>query len=312
MTSTRRTDGWGQQSVNDETNIAACWFEACAAKAPGSVCVFFFRDACTPGLNSSDASPLSLPRRQIKFTPLHHACDKGHRDVAEILIKFGADPNAKDGHGATPVHWAAGSGDGALLNLLLAHKGYVHEEDANGATPLHWAATKGRTHLVDILLERGAPLEQVDHHFLTPLHRAVLMGHTECVAQLLREGASPSRQDCDGNTALHLACEIGQVGAVRAILSSGVGAGAAFGTINRAGLTPLGLVERGHKGALPLLLEFKERLTVDREPPKLDIAAHILGRSKNGDPWEGSSEGGDSLTGDFGGFGVTVDGEYIT
>jgi ankyrin repeat protein len=141
-------------------------------------------------------------------------------------------------------------------------RGYVHAEDERGASPIHWAAAKGHVDVVKALLRKGAPLEQQDVNLTTPLHRAAMMGRLEVAAALLLEGADPSRQDKDGNTALHCACEVGQVGVVRAILSSGVGAGAAFGTMNAAGLTPVAVCERGHKGALPLLLEFKQNLKV--------------------------------------------------
>jgi hypothetical protein len=80
------------------------------------------------------------------------------------------------------------------------------------------------------------------------------------------------------NTALHLACEGGQVGCVRAILSFGLGSGAAYGTVNNEGLTPQAVAERGHKGALPLLEEFREFLNLASAAPKADIYAHIVGR----------------------------------
>ena len=38
----------------------------------------------------------------FKGTPLHLASQKGHLDVALLLLNKGADPNAKDGYGRTP------------------------------------------------------------------------------------------------------------------------------------------------------------------------------------------------------------------
>lgn len=229
-----------------------------------------------------------------------------------MLLQSGADPNVKDEHGATPVHWAAGAGQIDLFNIIAAHQGFLHAEDANGASPVHWAAAKGHAEVLKVLLSKGAPLEQQDKHNMTPLHRAAMMGHDEVVRALLREGADPSRQDKDGNTALHLACEAGQVGVVRAILSSGAGAGAAYGSVNHAGLTPTAVVERGHKGALPLLLEFKRNLKVVPYPPKINPMAHILQRSADyvgGGASVHPQGGGES--GETGGFGVTVDGAFV-
>ena len=46
-------------------------------------------------------------RDEMGATALHHAAFGGHCDVAEVLVKHGADVNARDGKfGATPAGWA--------------------------------------------------------------------------------------------------------------------------------------------------------------------------------------------------------------
>ena len=45
-------------------------------------------------------------RDEMGATALHHAAFGGHCDVAEVLVKHGADVNARDGKfGATPAGW---------------------------------------------------------------------------------------------------------------------------------------------------------------------------------------------------------------
>ena len=41
-------------------------------------------------------------------TLMHHAAAFGTREVLELLLKAGADVNARNGRGATPLHWAVG------------------------------------------------------------------------------------------------------------------------------------------------------------------------------------------------------------
>ena len=38
-------------------------------------------------------------------TPLHYAAKYGHLDCIRLLLKYGADPNSKDGDGYTPLHY---------------------------------------------------------------------------------------------------------------------------------------------------------------------------------------------------------------
>eukprot|EP00440_Ansanella_granifera_P021136 gb/GFBE01022949.1/.p1 GENE.gb/GFBE01022949.1/~~gb/GFBE01022949.1/.p1 ORF type:complete len:341 (+),score=64.07 gb/GFBE01022949.1/:1-1023(+) len=49
-------------------------------------------------------------------TPLHLASDKGNKHVARVLIRFGADPSAVDGKGATPIEEKLGRKGGQVPN----------------------------------------------------------------------------------------------------------------------------------------------------------------------------------------------------
>lgn len=44
---------------------------------------------------------------------------------AEVLLKFGADPNGRDANGKTPAHWAAKAGDQKTLEMLLEAEGML-------------------------------------------------------------------------------------------------------------------------------------------------------------------------------------------
>ena len=61
--------------------------------------------------------------------------------VAEVLLRAGADIDVYNARGENPLQWAAWSGSAALMELLLAHGADLHARDRTfGWTPLLCAA----------------------------------------------------------------------------------------------------------------------------------------------------------------------------
>lgn len=56
---------------------------------------------------------------QESRTALHVACERGHGEVAELLLANEADMEAKDVNGNTPLHVAAQNQQTGLVQLLL-------------------------------------------------------------------------------------------------------------------------------------------------------------------------------------------------
>ena len=85
-------------------------------------------------------------RRNIPhWTILGMAATCGHKDVVELLLDKGADPNMKNPNGLTPLHRAAYHGKLDLVKMLLDNGAEPNRVDSDGRTPLHWAALRIRT-----------------------------------------------------------------------------------------------------------------------------------------------------------------------
>jgi ankyrin repeat protein len=61
-------------------------------------------------------------------TPLHFAADKGHKEIAELLIGAGTDVNAKNEDGETPLDYAISRSHPEIADLLRKHGGKTGEE----------------------------------------------------------------------------------------------------------------------------------------------------------------------------------------
>ncbi|KAK1772870.1 hypothetical protein QBC33DRAFT_522720 [Phialemonium atrogriseum] len=133
------------------------------------------------------------------WTPLSLAARKGHEAaVVKLLLKEGADFEAKDKYGRTPLLQAAGRGHEAVVKLLLKEGADFEAKDKDGWTPLLQAAGGGHEAVVKLLLKEGADFEAKDED-----------GHEAVAKLLLKEGADFEAKDEDGQTPLSQAASEG-------------------------------------------------------------------------------------------------------
>jgi uncharacterized protein len=123
-------------------------------------------------------------------TPLSLACTNGNAAIVAILLKGGADPNTPLPGGETPLMTAARTGTLAVVKALLASGASVDaKDDRRGQTALMWAAAEGHEAVVQDLLDAGADFRTRLASGFTPLLFAVREGRIGVVRVLLKAGA---------------------------------------------------------------------------------------------------------------------------
>ncbi|CAF4714983.1 unnamed protein product, partial [Rotaria sp. Silwood2] len=84
------------------------------------------------------------------------ACNAGHYEIVELLLKHNANVNMQSTSGNTALHYSAGGGYADIVRLLLEHGAKVEETNENGHTPLMEAASGGHVEVARALLDHGA------------------------------------------------------------------------------------------------------------------------------------------------------------
>ncbi|KAL8169380.1 UNVERIFIED_CONTAM: Ankyrin repeat domain-containing protein 63 [Gekko kuhli] len=89
------------------------------------------------------------------------ACERGHLDATQLLVQFGADPDAVDARGWSPLMYAASAGRTAVVEWLLRAfrrlgQLCLERADRGGRTALQLAASGGHSQCVRALRAAGA------------------------------------------------------------------------------------------------------------------------------------------------------------
>ncbi|TFL05542.1 ankyrin repeat-containing domain protein [Pterulicium gracile] len=148
------------------------------------------------------------------------ACRHGQHDMAEYLIKNGAQIRAKDMYGQEPIKHACFGGNERLIRLFLSRGIDVDLRDRDGDTNFSEATAQGRTSAVRLLLLKKASVNCVGIHQWTLMRacRDSQKEHEEVGRMLLNHGADWCLVDENGWRALNHACASGNDELASAIL----------------------------------------------------------------------------------------------
>jgi len=135
--------------------------------------------------------------------------DTDGSSALSLLIKKGANMDAKDKKGKTALHVAAEKGDIPVMKLLLdsslpIKKGAnINAKDNEGETALCVAAEKGDIPVMELLMDSGADIEIGDNLGETPIFH--VKKQSGALSLLIKNGAKINAKNKNGQTALRVA-----------------------------------------------------------------------------------------------------------
>ena len=132
------------------------------------------------------------------------AIRKGRSDIVESLLERGGDVNTKLGvlDGLPALHYVSYIGFFEIAQLLLKWGANVDLRVDGGLSALHLAARSCQLDIATLLLENRANINARNKNHDTPLlvHLASLFGQMRAVQLLLKRGANPHLQNSTGET----------------------------------------------------------------------------------------------------------------
>lgn len=149
-------------------------------------------------------------------TPLQLAAKYKHKNLAETLMRHGADAKICDADGQNALHFLCQIQlpevdrvmEREMVELFITEGCDVDARTKNQMTALHLAASSGCDGIAEALIQHGADVHAREIENLdTPLHLAARRNHQAVVEVLLRRGANVETRQRSGMAAVHLSIE---------------------------------------------------------------------------------------------------------
>ena len=216
----------------------------------------------------SQGGDINAQTEETQETALTLACCGGFLDVADFLIKAGADIEA----GAnTPLMEAAQEGHLDLVRHLINCGANVNATTSSGDTALMYSCENGHTDVAELLLQSGADLEHEAEGGRTSLMKASRAGHLCTVQFLINRGANVNKVTANNDhTALSLACAGGHLAVVELLLANG------SDPTHRLKDSSTMLIEAakgGHTTVVQLLIDYPTNLMASSPP--VNLSSHL-------------------------------------
>ena len=103
------------------------------------------------------------------------------------VLAWGVDPMVKNSSKNTPMHIAVQLDRKDIAQLLLTYGAKLNEKNEKENTPLHLAVLLSRTDFVDFLLLKGAELNMKNYAGKTPLNLALELKNKKIKEMLLKQ-----------------------------------------------------------------------------------------------------------------------------
>ena len=184
--------------------------------------------------------------------PLLLALTRGRFDIAEILIKRGADISIKDAADNSLIHLVMREcEDTRAVDFFYENKFDFNVKNKYGETPLFLMIINNKISAIKYFIEKGADIKAAVNNNSTPLEAAISHGYEKTAIYLVEKGADIKFKNESGLTPLHKAAQYGLTDLMAVLISNK----ADCDSTTKYGSTPLFFaVERGALPAVELLL----------------------------------------------------------
>ena len=134
---------------------------------------------------------------EVIVAALMLACQNGHSDVVELIIRHGTQVDSPNDDGQSALIVASQNGHSEVVKLLLDHGAQVDIQDHNGMSSLMMASQNGHHDTTEVLLARRVQVDLQNNDGWSALMFAIWKSHIKIAETLLEHGARVNKDFLD-------------------------------------------------------------------------------------------------------------------
>ncbi len=167
----------------------------------------------------------------------------------DLLISYGADVDAKDQENRTALMWAAGYGSINSTKKILSHKPKINQIDANGKNEILYAAWNKNPRVLDLLKEAGVKVDFVDKDGCNGIFIAAQSENIPAIKWFCEHGIDINSTDKQGRNVIAFIVEEGDRSDwhYKEVVKELVALGADINQADKNGFTPVELATAAGK-----------------------------------------------------------------
>lgn len=188
---------------------------------------------------------VNLIDKPTDMSGLAYAAENGNRDMINVLLSAGANPNGANTRGETPLMYLRDNVTPEVVRDLLSAGADVNVRDEVGSTALMNLSAAAGFEVIKQLLDAGGKIDIKDKDGNTLLMRAAQNEDPQFLRYLIKGGLSVNAQNVDGQTPLMMAARSGKAEGLKILLDAGAGLNLQTRDLNIALMLSLGNEDPG-------------------------------------------------------------------
>jgi len=151
---------------------------------------------------------------------LHSECSKSNLKIIELLLRYGANVNARTETGLTPLHYAVIDDNIEVVKILLDYKADINAVTSLNESAFYSSVCHDMEEMIDFLIDK-VDINIRDFEGQSPLHKAIETQNLKVACQIMDQGGDIDEVNKFGTNFLMMLCDAKKISKINILINKG-------------------------------------------------------------------------------------------